>query len=849
MAKTPRAKKTPVTDRSMFFSDLTSLDPSKKNEVWFAQYLMFMKRSGGSQLFLDPVKAKRYREMDLLIVNDKDLRQMVDPVTPMGAGGEAKYFAADYKACPIYIHLQNITRADIQKTGKQIEVDLTDRYAKTRKMNDNYKIIYQNYFRELINYLSEQIGPGLPKLHKDQDPYKWAENLMKKDGDKTVKPDAVNSFLEQIKMQITDSQDMALYNEFIYKGDYEHAFELGIQYYIFNLNKWDLRYSDEALNDIRHFNKFCGEYYTDLITGRPVIERWVPETLWTSKFKRKDGEDIMYYWREWDVTFGDFFRMMGKNLSPQKLREVFELNKQRGFHSVGWQDAFYNFDALNFTRDNATIRIGKAACLSTDMEAQMEDLSDADNPVYKNVPLSWEPMNENQNKIEKRYNVWRWAYYIPPTMLQINNADYAWQSQFVFELQTFQDQQRYGDNGRYAKSPLVIYDNSSQATFSDIVADFMPKINIAWAHYQNCLVNDIDAVIFSDDFIGGLLNAVDESNKIVAGDPQRPTAGGNGQDAYMESWRMIQQSGKGFMKMRDKNGTPLIDPGKLVLTVKNGYLDKAEKYMAQMLILYDMMIKSLAFAPLTAGEEVKPRTPVAALEETLKASDSSKFIMQKGYEEVIKMFGERIVRYILSIFIEKDKYKFPQRYDEFMDTIGYANGLSLEGLKDIDPESIGLTVNYVDNTAKKEFIMQLALQYVRTKELDEDFLDMLLGIDNWKYAFVLMRMSLKKKKKELQQQAIEQHQREMELKEADLRIAMALQNNQSQNDQKEIITEGQVKDMINKNLNLEKFKTQWALKQKTGAQKMVENAQKAELEKDIKNTEKNLEDQSALAVK
>ena len=309
---------------------------------------------------------------------------------------------------------------------------------------------------------------------------------------------------------------------------------------------------------------------------------------------------------------------------------------------------------------------------------------------------------------------------------------------------------------------------------------------------------------------------------------------------------MIKQSGKGFLKMRDRNGQPLMDPSKLVVTIKNGMLDDAEKYMTQMLLLYDFMIKSLAFSPMSAGEEVKPRTPVAALEQSLKATQSSRFFIQKGYEEYLKMYAERVVRYIIDVAREVDDYKFPYRWQEFMDNVGYANGLALEGMKDIDPETVGLTVSYVDNTVKKEFIMSMAVEYVKSKQLSDDFLYLIMGVDNWKYAFVLMRMALKNTRKELEEKEAIAHQRAMELKQADFQTAVQLSQVQAANKDQNIVTQGKVDEMVNSSLNRVKFEAQSLLKEQTDQLRRGENREKTEQEKEKKITEHNLEQQRAI---
>lgn len=838
--KKRQQQKKEVVDRTLWFTDLTSLDPSLKNELWAAQALFYMKRTGGSVLFLDPKKAKPYRELDQLKINPDVYKQMFDPKTPGDDGGKAEYVSADWKANPIYVHLMNIVKADILKTGKQLEVNMTDKYAKTRQMNDNYKILYQDAFRKIINKLAAELG--IPGISNKQDPYRWASNMFSENKG-SDSPDVINKFVDLIRNQITDDQDLALYNEFVYKGDYEIAFELGIKYYIQDLNKWNARIADDILNDLKHFNKAALEYTTDLITGRPIINRYVPETLFTSPFRDKLGNDIEYYWIEYTISFGDFMRTMGKNLKPEKLKDVFMLMRNQGVHRIDWKDEFINFGIGNYTRDSALVKVGRAAMLSTDMEVHMENLTTG---RYEQKPLTWEPISEDEERIEKRYNVWRWWYYIPATAYNTQNVTWEWQKDFIFELQKFQDQQRYGDDGRYSKPPLIIFDNSSQASFTDIVETFNPKITHLWHRYQNYLVNDIDATILSEDFISGMLAAVDEDNSINFGDKEKPT-GGNGRDAYMQQWKMIKQGGKGFLRMTDNKGNAMLDPSKMVLTIKNGYLEKAEKCLTQMFMLYDFMIKSLAFSPTTAGEETKPRTPVAAIEQSIKVADSSRFYIQKSYEDVYVMVAERMVRFILDIFKEKEKYKFPYRYDEFMDNVGYANGLLLEGMKDVEPESVGLTVSYVDTQAMKEFVLQLAVEYAKNKELSEDFLYLLMGTDNWKYAFVLMRMAIKKRKLELQEEAQVAHGRQMELEGAKVQSAILVQKAKDAGKDQNILTEGRVEIMINDALNRAKYESQSQLKKETDQLRQGENFQKSELSKSEDTHKENLKQQQPIS--
>lgn len=853
MAKvnTTRKKTLSMKDRTSFWTDISYIPSEDKNEVWAAQMIYFAKKNG--KLFLDPKRAKLYRATDNLEIDESVYKKMVDPVTPLGGGGTAEFFNADWKANPIYIHLKNIVKANIQRTSKQLEVNLTDKYAKTRKMRDNYRILYQGLFRDLINEYAPMVG--LKPISGSQDPFKWAKSFIdqqtkgkdKGDASKQPKPesqsDIIDNFSDLIKNQITNNEDLALYNELIYKGDYEMAFEKGIEHYMMNQNKWIERYSDVFLDDIMHFNKACGEFYTDLVSGRPIIERFIPEELFVSPFKQKDGEDLMYYFIEYEITFANFVKTIGKDLSPEQLKKVFQYNKTQGSaHGTNWID---DINRPNRVRDSANIRVGRMSCLTQDCQAFVAELGTGYDTL-KQADLSWSPLEDSNEKREERhYNVWYSWYYLPPTTNSLSNADYAWQAQFVFNIKKNQDQFRTGEDGRYTKSPLVIYDNSKQASFTDIIQFWMPKIHHATHKYQNCLINDLDATVLSDELIGGLLAAADEDNNINGANPNKPT-GGNGRDAYMQQWKMIKQNGVGFLKMTDKQGVPVLDPAKLQMTFKNGKLESAEKYMKEIMNMYSMMTASLAMSDAAEGGEVKPRTAVAALNESLKSSNNAQWFIQMAYECFLKTYAERFVHYILMSAQEAKKYGFTKRFDEFKSVVGEANGLMVEGMEDVEPESVGLTVNYVDNASKKDFVMQLALERVKNGALDDDFIYLIMGADNWKVSFALMRVGIQKRKREAVAQAQVQQENIMQQKAADLQTAQALNKSKADGKDQNIMTEGNVQAMINDQTNKLKADTMATQKEQIKNNRIQQDQNKSELNKDEKEHAVNLEHQAAV---
>lgn len=826
-------------DRTIFWSDLAYVPPELKlkDPRWFAQNIYFAKKN--SSLFLDPKRAAKYRKLDLLEVDEKELKQMFDPITPLGAGGEAKYVSGDWKANPIYLHLKNIVKAEIQRTSKKIEVNFKDKYAPTRKMRDNYRILGSKLVRDLINLYAPRVG--LKGISQAQDPYKWirsmSDQVNKKDqeGKPVGGGDVVSKITDLIKNQIESDQDLVLYNELIYRGDYEQAIEKGIQFYMFEQNKWDDRWSDEFIDNIMLFNKCCGEWYTDQITGRPVIEGFIPEILWTSPFRRKDGSDLMHYFIEYNITFADFVRTMGHDLSPEKLKQVFDYNKTQGSrHGLNWLD-FANAKNGVRMRDNAQIRVGKISVLTQDYDVFMDRVN-PQYPLYEKANYDWYESDNTPNKFkakrdEKHYNVWYSCYYIPPTTESLSNADFAWQAQFIFDIKKNQDQFRYGEDGRYSVSPLVIYENNAQPSFYDIVASYMSKIDFCWQRYQSCLISDIDGIGMSDEFLGAMLRAVDEDNKINPGRPTEAT-GGNDEDAAKESWKMLKQGNFSFLKFTDKQGKRFIDdPNKMFIHIKNGQLERAKNFFGEMMNLYNQMVIALSTMD---SKDVKTHVPVSGLQEIIKNSDNAIWYIQKQYEGFVKMYAERFVRYILMIKSEPNKYGYTKRLEEFKDILGLSNGLLIEGMEDVAPESIGLSVNYTDNTSKLDFIRQLALKYIDQGKIDDEIISLILGEENWKTTLCYLRLNIKQRKKEeaAKQQLL--HQQQMEDREMQLKIAQALQKSKSDGKDQNIQKQGEIDAKLAEIENQLKAMTMASQKEQLKNNKLAQEEQKHELNRSDK---------------
>ena len=817
MAKATKTKNNtkPVRDLTYWLSDLSFVpDSYKESKLWFAQMLFFAKLNG--QVFCDPAKFARYQALKRLELDTQTYVNLIDPPTPMGGGGKAEYFASDWKANPIDIHLDNIVRAKLDKIGviNKLEVNEIDKYAKTQRQLDKDRIIFQQQFRQLINTVNKQLG--LPPITESESPYEYIKRLNEsKAGQQQANgkgniADQLSQLIDYIRNEIRDSQDLSLYERYVYKGDIERAFELGIEHYLINQNKWRIR-SEYFVEDLMNYNRACGRWYTDQTTGRGVVEYLRPDRLYTNPFYERDGEDITFWFYEKNITFQDFVRQFGTTLSDEQLKEVFLLNKYNGT-SHGLEYA----TTQDRVRNNAMIKIGFMSVLSQCAETFAETYVNNRNPTWQKAPNDWTPDEESATQKQKIYNVWYSCYYIPPPgdRSQNTQANWQWQSQYIFDINKEIDMFRYGVDSRYAKSSLVIW-KDDRPSFMDIKQAYMPKINTTWHKFQNCLVQDVTGMAIDEDFLGTILNAVDEGNKVDLSRPDQPT-GGNGLDAGMQAWKMLRQGGMAWLKFRDKNGNIItgLDPSKFFVKVDTGHLDKAEKYLEIILQQYNIMVLALAQNDVTQGQVPKARTAVAGIEASIEASNNGIWFIEKPVREFTIMYGERCVQHILCMVKEKKKYNYEKRWREFEDVIGLANALMIEGIEDIPIEDIGITVSLEDTSAQQEYIFELANKMADNKEVGREAVGLVIDVAkfNYKYAYALLMLEAKKQERENANKEELAHQRQMELGQQQLQIAIQLKQADAQGRNSNIQTQGKVDAQLEQLIT--QLKLQSALTQK-----------------------------------
>lgn len=790
-------------DRSLYLSDLAFMPAEDKNALWCAQALFYAQLNNVQ--FLDPKRKVRYRNLEKGIINKQEYIEIIDPKLPDGQGGKAEFFASDFDDCPIGQHLDNILRAKLDKIGttNKLQVSTIDKFSVSQKQRDKSRVIWQREFRKLINDNLQILG--LPQMKESENPFAYVKNLDKGDSSKMI--DSVDTLLDYIKSQIRDEHDLALYESYVYKGDIEIAFELGLEHFLINLNKWNAEKADWFNNDLKNFNKACGRSYTDDTTGRNVVEYIEPDELFTSGFKAKNGEDILYWFHEFDKTFADFVREMGTQLTEEQLKAVFELNKQfkgatssgSGGHGQEWNKSG------SYKGSNAKIRMGYFSILTQDAETFSEKIVDGKVGTYKVRKLDWRPHPNTPDSYKeeprtKIYNVWYSCYYIVPPYDKVQKntiQDWTWQAQYIFKLKKDIDMYRYGVDARYAKSTLVVWQDTTRMSYTDIKEGFMPKIRTSWHRFQNSLVSDVSGTFIAADLMLGILKSVDEGNKKPNESKKKPT-GGNGKDAGVTAWRQFRQSGMSWHSFRDENGKMILEPEKLFVEFDNKQMDRAERYLKIILEQYNLMTMALAQNDVSEGQDAKPRTPVAGIQAAMQASNNGVWFIEKPAIEILVMFGERTVQFILAMIKERKKYGYVERFNEFSSVIGLANSMMLESVEDLQPEEIGLTVSLEDVSAMKQYYMDMTTQMLHDGQIGREDVQMVISTiqQDYKYGAVLLSLAAKKQERIAQQRQEEEHKRQMEIIQAQQQTALILTGAKGQAKDKNIQTQGSIDERL-----------------------------------------------------
>lgn len=824
--------KPPVQDRTMWLQDLAYMPTEYKlSRTWMAQSLVWAKKN--YQRLLSPLKAIEYRRLNLGMLDTPLYKNLIDPPTTKEKGGEAKYFSADFKDFPIDAHLDNILDAEIRTIPNRLTCTLADPVAKLKEQKDKEKIINQRFVRNIINDFAQELG--MPPIGESVDPYKWIQNFTRKKGEEKI--DEVGGAIDQIKNRIKDDDGLRMFQQYLYKNGLETAFEIGIKYYLLDQNEFQTKFSDDFFMDLKNFNRFAGRWAINETTGQGEIRYYDPVELYTAPFRQRNGDDNTGWFYEEDISFAEFEKLVGSSLDDEDRRNILELQKSQGW-PVGDIDGNNH---ISFSKNNGMVRLGFFSVLTQEANAYSKKYWNDTTFTFDNRPLTWLPDNTDEEKEAKVYNVWYTCYYFPYNIYNHNAnsaADYTLQSKYIFKIRKEIDMMRFGVDQRYAKSSLVLWRDNKRQSWTDIKEAFMPKIRTLWHKIQNCIVNDVQGIVYDADLLAGMLNAVDESNK----------DGKGGGTAVVNEWKMLKQAGQAWLKFRNKNGELMIeDPSKLFVPIDNGMMKKAEVYLLAIMNLYNLLTQALAKGQATEGLQPEARTPLGGIEIAKAAANKATYFIEESYiDGVIVQFAYRAAHHIHTIAKEQKDFNYKKRWQQFIDVIGSYNAAEIESISEVQFGNIGLTIANKNDAEKREVLIQTTVQKYTAKQISAAVLGLILGTENWKLQIVELSLEEEKQREYAELQAQAEHQRQMELGKQQLEIAQALQQVKDAGKNQNIQTQGQVDAQLAQLENQVKAVTMQQQKEQLLNNKLIENEQKDALNKENETHKANLEAQKSL---
>jgi hypothetical protein len=810
----PKESPNENTIRYLFYTDLHYIPKAWKDEVWAAQNIVFAKMH--SKPLVDPSIAYKRRMADRSEINAQDYKEIFDPKDEKGGGGKAEFVAADWKANPINLHINNIVETNLEKIPINMFCSANDEFAMQKQQKVNKKMLGRKQFTDFLNEFNRQMG--LPKLNPTEDPFKYAEEMKSKmqASNKRIQPDGL---MEAIKAAVSDNEDIALFNEFIYKGDVEIAIEIILARFRQDC-RWEVL-SEKVIPDLRNFNTASIGWFTSKTTGMVEKVYYDPATVYTSSFGESDGGDIVYWFREWDISFGDFVRMFGAELEPEDLKRIFEKHK-----------AQFTAHGIDFNRSSdaeilgAKIRIGRI-----EFETQNCDRFASGNVngnfSYKEVDHTYKPSPNTPKKFqkvveEKHYNMWYSCFYIPycfsPNVGQIfADADYREQSKFIFDLRPIQDHIRYGDDNRYAKHSLIIW-KSQKVPFAEIMERFMPKIHLLWQKYQNEIVQDQNGVVYAEEMLQSMMTIVDANTD-------------DHTKAKLEMLRYLKQTGNAVAKFTDADGKHF----KPFEQYSSGQMEAATRTLENMMNLYMVMTRSLAISEVTEGVDPKPRQSLGGLRISAQGGNNATFMLEKGYTSLNVECGRRDMWWIEKVVSEGDA---SERYKYLVDFIGQANGLNLQTIKDIPSHRLGLHIDNLNTDEQKQKLDALAEQLVKAGMMDVEVLSLIIKITNYKYAAVLMVLKYKQKQRQIMEQKEQEFMREMQLKQMELKIEQQRFMAKAQAEAFVVNVSKQWDERIAVEINKLKAQTQAQIKDVMKNNRIEQDTNQARLDEEQKQREK-----------
>lgn len=760
---------TSMTAADWFYDQLHYIPKEDKDVLWCAKVLLY--DTYHQRPFLDPQEAAKIRAKMNGHIDVQYYKNIIDPLK-----GTAEYFHADWKACPLDQHLDEILETTVKQLPFSLGVKAVDEYSINNREQNNRKILNRGLMRTIINSFLVQMN--FPLLKASDDPFAFIQQLQQSQQQQAGGPAPVApkgkgipqkkfmpADLQQTLLSQIDSQEqLGIYNQYVHKEGVEIACELGIDYYVNVKNKWSFNYASDILSDIKAFNRCCFRMFTSKTTGTPEIQHFRPEDIRVSPFQKRDLSDIRHWGFEMDISYADFTKMFGADLDNADLVRIFQQNHKYNGGPV--------WDPTRMTEMNkALIRVGYHEFQTQDFEVYA-DYTMNGNDRFKKVNSDFvpgmmknkrgnmvkEPRVENSTRVEEHRNMWYKCYYIPYFFSsEYGTFNIVEQSKFIFDFAPLQDQQRYGDDLQFARSSLLGFYSNRRSWF-EIKESFMERITHLWLLFQNDLANvQPHGLNWAYEAIVIMSRMSDEK------------ADASPKDAIAEWLGKLRQTGSTVTKqLRDSNNN-IIPGAKAFELIETGHLKSAVEKLEAIGDLYQLMLKALGQNDISEGDAPKPRTNLGSIQLALGASGKSMYYVEEAYSGVLADLGNKLIIYFKDI-VDNGTSK---RLQEFKDIVGQANYTALMEIKNIPLANLGIYVEPVMTKEQKDLITQVAQSMASAGTLDIPTALFLAFVDNLREAYAILSFKKIQMDKQLAQQAQQQQQWKIQLGQQQLQIELA----------------------------------------------------------------------------
>lgn len=749
--------------------------------------------------FVDSTKLTKYRLLDKGITDAEELKLLLDPKGRDNYDGiSGEFYNTDWKPCPLIQSLNRITKGYIIDSISDIKVDGIDRLSVDKKIKKRQQEVSKRYAVDLINFINSQTGDMPISYSTDLD-------KLTDTSKETVDIDATANLLEQIKGELDNDMDFALLADVgALKDGVELSHEIMIKYYLKHLN-FSQRLSQDIVSDIMKIRTFSYRFYTSAMDGTPQVAYIDPLSIRCSPFKEKDARDLDYWFQEFTVTWGDYMKMIGGKLSLEKNKEIYEANRITFYpldqNYLQWQDNPQFYTSLI----NTNIRLGYFEC-------------------KKHV---------KDKKTGKYYDVWKKFYYLP-----ILGSSLSLKPEYILDLGDVQDMTREGGQLQYAKPSLIIYRDTSIASWYDIQESDLLRLNILYSQYLNTATSIIPrGVQFAEETLTELVDDMMDAQreKLAESGQELTNESGVYQKLLNNTLRKFNARGKAIFKRRTGQADEKqLDPP--TFQIQHQLYDDLNNIVNQMMSIYNMMITALGTNPILLGQAPKQHQTLKGIEIANQSGLSMLQEMIKINEFSVTEFGSRMIYYDKLVSKEFDKTFEPTsaRASQMKAIIGTYGVGWLEIYKDMYVQDCTMSVDVKATEEQRILLFDYTFQLESQGRLPIGTSLMVQEIQNYKLAKLYVIAQVRK----AERLAVENQMALMQQLQQDKTQNQAMQFQMTQQDKEHTASLDARLLALENQLKQEGMSKNIA---ERGANKEKENQQKAELKAKQEIMDKQLE--------